>query len=192
MAHSSRAVLRSALETLEALLLPARGRHVRRRAARVRRYTPAPAPEQDAGPAVPPVPHATPAVPEPAPGLAPPTVRMPAREAALVRPYYTAYERALAYGQAHPARRLRARATTPGPRRPRVPASARRETPYVPAHAAPVPTTAHPDVPVPRPTPAGDLLAGPPPPVPGEFDELARLVRLWQDQRADRRSGVAA
>ncbi|MFV2196983.1 hypothetical protein [Nocardiopsis sp. LOL_012] len=175
MAHSSRAVLRSALETLEAFLLPARGRHVRRRSARVRRYAPLPAPEQAAAP--PPAP-AVPAVPEPASRLAPPTVRMPAREAALIRPYYTAYERALAYGQDHPARRLRARATTPGPRRSRVPA-----VPYTPAHARPS---------APAPRPAGDLLAGPPPPVPGEFDELARLVRLWQDQRADRRSGAAA
>ncbi|WP_051415745.1 hypothetical protein [Nocardiopsis sp. CNT312] len=191
MAHSSRAVLRSALETLEALLLPARGRHarpsptgtlLRRRSARVRRYAPVPAPEQTAAPApaAPPVP----AVPSTRPGLAPPTVRTPARDAALVRPYYTAYERELAYTQVHPARRLRARATIPGPRGPRLSASARRGTPYTPTHAAPAP--------VPAPRPAGDLLAPPPPPVPGEFDELARLVRLWQDQRADRRSGVAA
>ncbi|WP_028647397.1 hypothetical protein [Nocardiopsis sp. CNT312] len=169
MAHSSRAVLRSALETLEALLLPARGRHARRRSARVRRYAPLPVPEQAASP-----------VPEPVPEswLAPPTVRTPARDAALVRPYYTAYERELAYTRVHPARRLRARATTPGPRGPRVPAA-----PYAPTHARPS---------VPAPRPAGDLLAVPPPPVPGEFDELARLVRLLQDQRAGRRSGAAA
>ncbi|WP_017601242.1 hypothetical protein [Nocardiopsis lucentensis] len=37
--------------------------------------------------------------------------------------------------------------------------------------------------------PPGDLLAAPVEPWPGEFDELAALVRVWNDQR-DRRCGA--
>ncbi|OLT28780.1 hypothetical protein BJF83_14185 [Nocardiopsis sp. CNR-923] len=42
--------------------------------------------------------------------------------------------------------------------------------------------------------PGGDLLAAPVQPTPGEFDELAALVRTWQRQRmqqAQRRAAVA-
>ncbi|MCY9787046.1 hypothetical protein KIK06_24485 [Nocardiopsis sp. EMB25] len=35
------------------------------------------------------------------------------------------------------------------------------------------------------PVPPGDLLAAPLEPTPGEFDELAALVRVWQRQRAE-------
>ncbi|OLT27129.1 hypothetical protein BJF83_19240 [Nocardiopsis sp. CNR-923] len=44
---------------------------------------------------------------------------------------------------------------------------------------------------VPRPGPSGDLLAAPVQPRPGEFDELAALVRTWNDQRTRRRGEVA-
>ncbi|MFI6575670.1 hypothetical protein ACIBFB_07695 [Nocardiopsis sp. NPDC050513] len=44
---------------------------------------------------------------------------------------------------------------------------------------------------VPRPRPSGDLLAAPVEPLPGEFDELAALVRTWNDQRARRCAEVA-
>ncbi|MFI6578345.1 hypothetical protein ACIBFB_21355 [Nocardiopsis sp. NPDC050513] len=45
------------------------------------------------------------------------------------------------------------------------------------------------------PVPLGDLLADPVRPTPGEFDELAALVRVWQRQRTEqvqRRAAVAA
>ncbi|WP_116246318.1 hypothetical protein [Nocardiopsis sp. FIRDI 009] len=43
-----------------------------------------------------------------------------------------------------------------------------------------------------QPPPPGDLLAAPVEPRPGEFDELAALVRTWNDQRARRCGAVAA
>ncbi|MEV2278364.1 hypothetical protein AB0I72_22530 [Nocardiopsis sp. NPDC049922] len=44
---------------------------------------------------------------------------------------------------------------------------------------------------VPKPRPSGDLLAAPVEPRPGEFDELAALVRTWSDQRTRRCAEVA-
>ncbi|MCY9785763.1 hypothetical protein KIK06_17895 [Nocardiopsis sp. EMB25] len=177
MTDSSRAVLRSALETAKALLAPARGRHSarRRRSTRVRPYAPTPAPitpEPTPDPpqvSVPPAPRPTP----------------PVRDAAFIRPYLLAHERELAYADAHPARRLRARTTQPTADGPRVVNPA-----YTPKHAAPVP--APPRVPAPRPAPEGDLLAAPPTREPGEFDELASLVRTWHAQRSGLRPLVPA
>ncbi|MCY9787352.1 hypothetical protein KIK06_26075 [Nocardiopsis sp. EMB25] len=151
MAQFSRAVLRSALETLKSLLAPAHGRHSarRRRSTRVRRYAPLPAPEQASAPPEVQEP------PVPAPRLSPPAERVRADELSLIRPYYVAFERELAHAQAHPARRLRARtsiATSP---------TTRRASAYTPRHAAPVTR------------------------VPGEFDELANLVRAWHGQRRE-------
>ncbi|WP_116245976.1 hypothetical protein [Nocardiopsis sp. FIRDI 009] len=181
MAQFSRAVLRSALETVKALLAPARGRHSarRHRSTRVRRYAPTPAPVISEPTPEPPQVSAPPA-PRPTP---------PARDAAFVRPYVVAHERELAYADAHPARRLRARTTRPtlaSPLRPRVP-TPERATAYTPKHAAPTSPTPH--VPTPRPVPEGDLLAAPITREPGEFDELASLVRAWQSQRAREHSG---
>ncbi|WP_083924018.1 hypothetical protein [Nocardiopsis lucentensis] len=177
MTDSSRAVLRSALETLTTLLAPARGRHSarRRRSTRVRRYAQTPAPlTPEPTPELPRV--STPPAPRPTP---------PVRDAALIRPYLLAHERALAYADAHPARRLRARTTRPTADGPRVVNPA-----YTPKHAAPAP--ASPRVPAPRPAPEGDLLAAPITREPGEFDELASLVRAWQSQRAGSRPLVPA
>ncbi|WP_155988962.1 hypothetical protein [Nocardiopsis sp. CNT312] len=168
MAQFSAALLRSSLRDLVA---PARGRHTRRRSARVRHYAPAPAPAA-------PESGAPQAAAPPAPLPSRPRRVPPLREAAPVRPYYTAHERELAYAQSHPARRLRARAATPGPRRARVP-TARRRAPYTPAHAAP----AYPQLPAPRPAFTGDLLAAPLEPRPGESDAPPRLVRRRQDRR---------
>ncbi|MEV2278947.1 hypothetical protein AB0I72_25510 [Nocardiopsis sp. NPDC049922] len=139
------ALLRRALHRLWALLAPARGRHAtaarRRRSTRVRRYAPLPIPEQTSTP------------PALTPRLAAPPEHIPADEIALVRPYYSTWERerALDHVQARATARL---------------------------HAW-----------------SGDLLAAPPPgvptrPRPGEFDELAALVRTWQAQRS--REVVAA
>ena len=106
MAHSSPAVLKSALGYLKALLAPARGRHSvaarRRRSTRVRRYAPLPAPE---------LAQATPvasAAPRPAPRLIPPPAPIQAEEVALVRGYYRAFEteRDLARAQADALARL--------------------------------------------------------------------------------------
>ncbi|OLT25562.1 hypothetical protein BJF83_05195 [Nocardiopsis sp. CNR-923] len=171
MAQSSRAGLRSALETLKTLLAPASGRHSarRRRSTRVRRYAPLPAPEQATAP---------PELPEPpVPGSrpAPPSVHVRADRVALVRPYYVAFERELAYTRAHPARRLRARTTRPTVA---VAPATKRANAYTLRHAAP-------RVPVPRPAPDSDLLAAPAPRAPGEFDELASLVRTWHAQRGE-------
>ncbi|MEV2274213.1 hypothetical protein AB0I72_01390 [Nocardiopsis sp. NPDC049922] len=170
MAQFSRAVLRSALETLKTLLAPACGRHsARHRSTRVRRYAPLPTPEQVS---------ALPAVPEPTvsgPRLAPPTEHVPADKVALVRPYYVAFDRELAYAQAHPARRLRARTTRPTIA---VAPTTTRASAYTPRHAAP-------RVPAPRPTPDSDLLAAPMTRMAGEFDELAHLVRTWQRLRSE-------
>ena len=44
--------------------------------------------------------------------------------------------------------------------------------------------------PIPRPRPSEDPIAAPDEPQPGEFDELAALVRVWQAQRT-RRSEAA-
>ncbi|WP_116245519.1 hypothetical protein [Nocardiopsis sp. FIRDI 009] len=182
MAQFSRAVLRSALETLKSLLAPAHGRHSarRRRSTRVRPYTPLPVPEQVSAPSEaqePPVP-----TPRPVPRLSPPTERVRADELPLVRPYYVAFERELAHTQAHPARRLRARTTRPGIA---VAPATRRTSAYTPKHAAP-------RVPAPRPAPEGDLLAAPVTRVPGEFDELANLVRTWHAQRGGQQREVVA
>ncbi|WP_198659253.1 hypothetical protein [Nocardiopsis sp. FIRDI 009] len=157
MAESSRAVLGSALDCLKTLLAPARGRHSarRRRSTRVRRYAPVPTPVSEPTPE----PASVPASPSPRPAP-------PVDDTALVRPFYLAHERDLAYASAHPARRLRARTTRPTADGPPVSTPA-----YTPKHAAP-------RVPAPRPVPDGDLLA-PVPPRPGEFDELRDLTRAW-------------
>ncbi|MEV2275782.1 hypothetical protein AB0I72_09360 [Nocardiopsis sp. NPDC049922] len=182
MAQFSRAVLRSALATLQNLLAPACGRHSarRRRSTRVRRYAPLPVPEQVSAPPAesePPVP-----APRPAPRLSRPTERVRADETVFVRPYYVAFERELAYAQAHPARRLRARTTRPTSA---AAPTTTRANPYTPRHAAP-------RIPAPRPTPDSDPLAAPVTRVPGEFDELASLVRTWHAQRGGQQREVVA
>ncbi|MFI6579302.1 hypothetical protein ACIBFB_26255 [Nocardiopsis sp. NPDC050513] len=178
MAQFSRAVLRSALATLQTLLAPACGRHSarRRRSTRVRPYAPPPVPEQISEPPAASEPAA------PAPRLTPPGTRVRTDRTALVRPYHVAFERELAYARAHPARRLRARTTRPGTA---AAPTTTRANPYTPKHAAP-------QIPAPRPAPEGDLLAAPVTRVPGEFDELANLVRTWHAQRDSQARDVVA
>ncbi|MFI6576589.1 hypothetical protein ACIBFB_12355 [Nocardiopsis sp. NPDC050513] len=103
MGQYSPALLRRALHRLWALLAPARGRHAtaarRRRSTRVRRYAPLPAPEPTS------TPLACPTRPSPAPRLAAPSEHVSADEIALVRPYYSTWERERALD------RVQARAT---------------------------------------------------------------------------------
>lgn len=87
MSQFSAALLRNALGLLRALFASPRGRHVRRRSTRVRRYAAHP------GPAVRPLPPA-------APRLAEPREVFPADGLPLVRPYYTAHEQSRAQAAA--------------------------------------------------------------------------------------------
>ncbi|MFD6099277.1 hypothetical protein ACFVWN_27625 [Nocardiopsis flavescens] len=81
MSQFSAALFSDALGLLRALFSSPRGRHARRRSTRVRRYAARP------GPAVRPLPPA-------APRLSAPREAVPADDIPLVRPYYTAHERA--------------------------------------------------------------------------------------------------
>ncbi|MFD6951016.1 hypothetical protein A6A08_20460 [Nocardiopsis sp. TSRI0078] len=176
MRQFSAALLSRALGPLSAFFSSPRGRHStvagrRRRSTRVRRYAPPPLP----------------ALPAPAPRLAPPREVVPAEDVALVRPYYSAHERLREAGTRIPG----PRGSTPEA----APDEVAREFARVQERAAAILRrwTADPD---------GDLLSGPAPrfgvvrsPGPtanGEWDELAALTRTWLGRRQGRGQGVPA
>ncbi|ADH70822.1 hypothetical protein [Nocardiopsis dassonvillei] len=229
MRQFSAAALIRALGTVKALFAPPRGRHStggrRRRSTRVRRYVPVPdqvrapveattppartdrapeRPERPGHPERPAAPGSVPAAapaPATAPCLAPPSVRFPAEDIALVRPYYAAREQARAEaragtrepGAARARREITIRldqrpgtntpfsgdllATDSGPVPARVPAAA--------STKAPVPVLAQAFGPGPAPVPA------PRPPSPAcedseDWRAFTRLARVWLDQQQQR------
>ncbi|WP_198347030.1 hypothetical protein [Nocardiopsis dassonvillei] len=232
MRQFSAAALIRALGMVKALFAPPCGRHSatggrRRRSTRVRRYVPVPAqvrapveatappartdraperPERPKHPKRPAAPGSVPAAapaPATAPRLAPPSVRFPAEDIALVRPYYAAREQARAEARAGTrepgAARVRREITIRLDQRPGT------NTPFsgdlLATDSGPVPTPAPVRVPAPALTrvPAQTFEPGPPPAPaprppspacedPEDWRAFARLARVWldQQQRAER------